>query len=253
MPRILLDTHVHLYPAHDLARTFDAFRRRIRSHEAELGAMFLVEREGQDEFARLAAGGAALPRGMSLARRENAALLLRHETGGPPVVVVAGRQIACAERIEILALGTRETFPDGIPAADAVERARRADALPVLAWGVGKWLFGRARVVDVLLRRFPAEELLLGDTSLRPVFWPAPRPMVVATSLGRRVLHGSDPLPPAFEQTRAGQWADLADEPFDVTGPLLGPLLALLRDAPLVPAGRRAGPFQFLRRMLQKR
>ena len=85
------------------------------------------------------------------------------------------------------------------------------------------------------------------------MFWPAPRAMAVAATLGRRVLHGSDPLPPAFEQTRAGQWGDLADEPFDVTGPLLGPLLALLRDAPLVPAGRRAGLLQFLRRMLQKR
>ncbi len=252
MPRIFLDTHVHLYPAHDFARTFDSFRRRTAAFGAGLGAMFLVEREGQDEFARLAGGGDALPRGVALARREDAALLLRHESGGPPVAVVAGRQIACAERVEILALGTRETFPDGLPAADAVERARRADALPVLAWGVGKWMFGRARVVDALLRRFPAEELSLGDTSLRPVFWPAPRPMAVAATLGRRVLHGSDPLPPAYEQTRAGQWGDLADEPFDTTGPLLGPLLAILRDAPLATVGRRAGLFQFLRRMLCK-
>ena len=253
MPRILLDTHVHLYPAHDFARTFDSFRRRAARAGAGLGAMFLAEREGQDEFGRLAAGGAALPRGVVAVRRENAALLLRSESGGPPVALVAGRQVACAERVEILALGTRETVPDGIPAAEAVERARRADALPVLAWGAGKWLFGRARVVDSLLRRFPSEELLLGDTSLRPWFWPTPAPMAVAATLGRRVLHGSDPLPPAFEQTRAGQWADLADEPFDLSGPLLGPLLAVLREAPLSPAGRRAGVVQFLRRMLASR
>ena len=252
MPLIFLDSHVHLYPAHDYGRVFDAFRRRALARGAGLAAMFLVEREGQDEFARLASGE-ALPPGVALARREDAALLLRHERGGAPLVVVAGRQIACAERVEVLALGTRETFPDGIPAADAVERARRADALPVLAWGVGKWMFSRAKVVDALLRRFPAEELLLGDTSLRPVFWPEPGPMAAAETLGRRVLHGSDPLPPAFEQTRAGQWGDLADEPFDATGPLLGPLLAILREAPLVPAGRRAGLFQFLRRMLQKK
>lgn len=250
MPKIFLDSHVHLYPAHGLARPLEAMRRRTAAHGAELGAAFLAEREGQDEFARLAAGVGALPPGWSAARREDAALLLRHAAGGPPVAVVAGRQIACAERVEILALGTRETFPDGIPAAEAVERARRADALPVLAWGVGKWLFGRAKVVEALLGRFPAEELLLGDTSLRPLFWPTPGPMAVAASLGRRVLHGSDPLPPASERGRAGQWGDLADEPFDASGPLLGPLLAILREAPLVPAGRRAGPFQFARRML---
>ena len=250
MPLVFLDSHVHLYPAHGTARPLEAFRRRVRACGAGLGAMFLAEREGQDEFARLAEGGAALPPDWSLARREDAALLLRHSSGGAPVAVVAGRQIACAERVEILALGTRETFPDGIPAAEAVERARRADALPVLAWGVGKWLFGRAKVVDALLRRFPAEELLLGDTSLRPVFWPEPGPMSAAATLGRRVLHGSDPLPPAFERSRAGQWGDLADEPFDASGPLLGPLLAILREAPLVPVGRRAGLFQFARRML---
>ena len=131
MPRILLDSHVHLYPAHGTARPLEAFRRRVRALGAGLGAMFLVERDGQDEFARLAGGGAALPPDWSLARREEAALLLRHASGGAPVAIVAGRQVACAERVEILALGTRERIPDGIPAAEAVSRARRADALPV--------------------------------------------------------------------------------------------------------------------------
>ena len=165
------------------------------------------------------------------------------------MAVVAGRQIACAERVEILALGTRATFRDGLPASDAVAAALDAGALPVLAWGVGKWLGARARLVESLLRRWPAEDLALGDTSLRPVFWPTPGPMAQAPTLGRRVLHGSDPLPPAFEESRAGQYGDLADDVLPPDRPLAAKLLSVLRDDDLRPAGRRAGPFQFLRRM----
>ena len=124
-----------------------------------------------------------------------------------------------------------------------------ADALPVLAWGVGKWLFSRARVVDSLLRRWPAEELALGDTSLRPTFWPTPGPMAEGATLGRRVLRGSDPLPRAFEETRAGQYGDLADDVLPSDRPLLSKILSVLRDDDLRPAGRRAGPLQFVRRM----
>ena len=166
------------------------------------------------------------------------------------MAVVSGRQIACSERVEILALGTRATFRDGMAADDAVAAARDAEALPVLAWGVGKWLFSRAKVVDSLLRHWPAEDLAVGDTSLRPVFWPTPGPMAQAPTLGRRVLHGSDPLPPAFEETRAGQWGDLTEAALSEDLPLRSRILSVLRDDDLRPVGRRSGPLQFLRRML---
>ena len=169
--------------------------------------------------------------------------------GGERVAVLAGRQIACAERVEILALGTRERFADGMGVSEAVSEALASGAQPVLSWGVGKWLFSRAKTVSSLLRRFPAEDLFLGDTSMRPVFWPTPAEMSRAPSLGRRVLHGSDPLPRRGEERRAGEWADLADEPLPDDRPVSSAVLGILRESPLVPAGRRAGVFEFARRM----
>ena len=245
---LFLDSHVHVYPTYRVDRLFAAFRAAVRRHGAEEGAMLLVEREGTDVFAEWAEGR-GLPDGVRVARREDTAIELSFPDGATPVAVLAGRQIACAERVEILALGTRATFRDGIPAAEAVGAALEADALPVLAWGVGKWLFSRARVVDSLLRRWPAEELALGDTSLRPSFWPTPGPMAEGATLGRRVLRGSDPLPRAFEETRAGQYGDLAEDTLPADRPLLSKILSVLRDDDLRPAGRRAGPVQFLRRM----
>ena len=249
---LFIDSHVHFYPSFRPDRFFAAFRAAAaRNGAREAAVMLLCEREGQDVFGEWSSGR-GLPASMRVARREERALLLEGDDGGLPVAVVAGRQIACAERVEILALGTRERFRDGIPASDAVAAALDAGSFPVLAWGVGKWLLSRARVVDSLLRRWPAEELALGDTSLRPTFWPTPGPMAEGATLGRRVLRGSDPLPRAFEETRAGQYGDLADDVLPSDRPLLSKILSVLRDDDLRPAGRRAGPLQFARRMLLK-
>ena len=232
---LFLDSHVHVYPSFRPDRFFGAFRAAAARHGArEAAVMMLCEREGQDVFGDWSSGR-GLPSFLRVARREERALLLEGDDGGL--------------RVEILALGTRERFRDGVPASDAVAAALDADALPVLAWGVGKWLFSRARVVDSLLRRWPAEELALGDTSLRPSFWPTPGPMAEGATLGRRVLRGSDPLPRPFEETRAGQYGDLAEDALPADRPLLSKILSVLRDDDLRPAGRRAGPLQFLRRM----
>ncbi len=245
---VLIDSHVHFYPSYDAAKFFSAFRGAMRRAGAETGAMTLCEREGVDFFGEWAAGR-ALPPGWSVARAEEAAVLLAGPDGKADVVVAAGRQTACAERVEIVALGTRIAPPDGTSAADAVLSANDRGALAALAWGVGKWLFSRAKVVDGLLRRFPVRELAIGDTSMRPTFWPAPAAMRREKAAGRRVLHGSDPLPPAFEAARPGQWADLADARFDADRPILPQLLSMLCEAPMRPVGHRAGPLQFVRRM----
>lgn len=246
---LLIDSHVHFYPSYDPNRFFGAFRAAMRRAGAAQGAMLLAEREGSDFFAAWSRGE-GLPAGWTATCGGEAAILLRPPEGGTDIAVVSGRQIACAERVEILALGTRATFRDGISAEDAVAAARSAGALPVLAWGVGKWLFSRAAVVEALLRRHPGPELALGDTSMRPVFWPAPAAMRDASARGRLVLHGSDPLPRAGEDRRPGQWADLSPSSFDTDAPLAPRIFQILRETPLSAAGRRSGPLQFARRMV---
>lgn len=244
---VLVDSHVHIYPHYDAAMALSAFAARVRDADAACGVMMLAEREGVDQFARWAEGAA--PPGYAVAPSDATALVLR-KPGQPDIVIVAGRQIACAERVEILALATRATFCDGTPAHQAVAESLAAGALPALAWGVGKWLFKRAAVVAGLLNAFPCADLAIADPSLRPVFWPTPRPMAKAAASGRRVLAGSDPLPPKGEAARIGQYADLAaTASLDFAAPLTPQIAALLRGAPLRPVGRRAGPLEFLRRM----
>lgn len=244
---VLVDSHVHIYPHYDAAMALGAFAARIRDVGADCGVMMLAEREGVDQFARWSEG--SVPPGYAVATSDATALVLR-KPDQPDTVVVSGRQIACAERVEILALATRATFQDGTPAHQAVAESLAAGALPALAWGVGKWLFKRAAVVAALLDAFPGADLALADPSLRPVFWPTPRPMAEAAASGRRVLSGSDPLPPKGEAMRIGQYADLAETAsLDLAAPLTPQIANLLKDAPLRPVGRRAGLLEFLRRV----
>lgn len=243
---ILIDSHVHIYPHYDVALALDAFTVRIRAAGAACGVMMLAEREGVDQFGRWtdkvpAPGWTVVP--------SDAVSLVLRKPDQPDIVVVSGRQIACAERIEILALATRTTFCDGTPAQQAVAESLAAGALPVLAWGVGKWFFKRARVVAALLDAYTNDDLAIADPSLRPIFWPTPRPMAKAAAKGRRVLAGSDPLPPKGEAARIGQYADLATASLDFAAPLTPQIVDVLKAAPLRPVGRRAGLLEFLRRM----
>ena len=245
---ILIDSHVHIYPHYDISTLLDAFHNRIHESGASIGVMMLAEREGTDVFSSWA-NNEKLPANYTLVKSDDTSLILG-KAGQPNIVVVAGRQIACAERIEILALATRTRFHDGIPIQTAVTEAITAGAIPVLAWGVGKWLFKRADVVASLLKLFEPEKLLIGDPSLRPVFWPTPRLMAKAAADGHLVIAGSDPLPPKNEELRVGQYAELAADAFlDLSSPLTPQIVSILTAHPLTRFGHRAGLVEFIRRM----
>ncbi|NLC79953.1 MAG: hypothetical protein GX748_02070 [Lentisphaerae bacterium] len=246
---LLIDAHVHIYPEYDTNALLHAFHTRIQASEASAGVMMLAEREGTDVFADWAAGR-RLPDGYASVQSDETAIILRHDHA-PDVIVIAGRQIACAERVEILALATRTTFRDGTPAHEVLEQTRAAGALPVLAWGVGKWLFSRAKVIDALLDASRDQRLFIADPSLRPVFWPTPLLMRKAISHGHRILAGSDPLSPKSEETRVGQYADLAHTTaLDFNAPLTPQITSILTDHPLQPVGHRASLPEFIQRMI---
>jgi len=240
--RIFIDSHVHFYPCYEAWQTHHAFRVNTWRHGADFGVMMLAQRDGIDVAdlrERLAKG----PTHSSYSFNGKQIDLPTFET-------IPGRQIACYERVEVLALGTDARIKDGCSAANAVRQALDVGALPVLAWGVGKWMLGREKVVEELLAKYKPSELLIGDSTMRPVFWPEPRLMRQARNAGYRVIRGSDPLPPRSEQTRAGQYGDVADTAdFDPSAPAAPQILRILRDFPLAPAGRRAGVAEFALRM----
>ena len=239
--RIAADTHVHVYPGHDLSRLLRSLTAGLGRESPDLVLAFLTERHDCHAFdAWVTAPAEGTPSGMSLRPLAGGDACLLAQ-GPASCLFLPGRQVVAQERIEILALATRDAVPDGLPAADTVTRILAGGGVPVVAWAPGKWFFARGKVVQALLDRFTPGELLLGDTSLRPTIWPEPILMRRARRRGFRVVAGSDPLPFAGDETMAGTYGSRADVAFDMDDPLAS-ARRLLRDPALGLMGRRGGP-----------
>ncbi len=249
---IIADTHLHLYPHYDLATAVrDCVVRMSALAPGATCAGYLAERSGCRVFrALMDGGGGTFAEGVAVeSMSDGRSLALRGGFGAAPLYISPGRQIVTQERLEILCLSSDAEIPDGLPAAETVGRIREVDGVPVLTWAVGKWLFRRAKVVRSLLDSFGPGELLVGDSAMRPVFWPTPAPMRTALRRDYSVIAGTDPLPARGEERVMGRYASLFDAELDP-----GNVGASLRNALLIGAagikcvGNRSFPLTFFRR-----
>lgn len=200
---LILDAHVHVYPFYVESRLLHTAVTRLSTLAMPNDSIgiILVEREGVDVFAKWEAGN--VPAGWKMERMEEVTLRLTSPEGHK-LWVFAGRQVACRERLEILFAGVRAKPKDGISCEEAIEMATRMGGKPMLAWGVGKWLLGRAKVVRALVEKHKGDTLWICDTSLRPMGWPLEG---WTRKAGRPIVCGSDPLPKAGEDAQAGRYA----------------------------------------------
>ncbi len=261
---VLVDAHVHFYGGFDEQRFLDSARRNMAAGAAELGLppttpglLLLAETSRDHAFEAFADRAAGAPPGPWTwrATAEPGSLMARHH-GRDSLVLVAGRQIVTREGLEVLALGTAGRFADGESLADTLRRAREADAVPVLPWGFGKWLFRRGALVDDLIRSPGRGGIFLGDNGGRPALAPRPRLLAAAEARGMIVLPGSDPLPLPSRESRAGAYGFCLDGPIsrDLPGATLKQRLAALRASPPV-YGRleRLAPFLLSQLQMQAR
>ena len=253
--RIHLDAHVHVYPFHDLPRLLlAALDRMPRRAPTDQRVLALAERADCAFFQALAQDEIRLPgdRWRVVAWDPDGGVKLRHLPDHRDVWILAGRQIVSAERIEVCSLFCDEPIADGQPAREIVRAILATGGLPALDWAPGKWLFGRGRLVRELVAEFPPAQLVLVDTSLRPLGWPAPRLYAQARRAGRAVLAGSDPLPFAGEEDVAGSYHCTFEIPVPADpARLVAPLKAALAagGAELRFGGRRGSPLAVLRRL----
>jgi hypothetical protein len=261
----LVDSHVHVHPGYEIQRFLDAAGRNTGAAATRLGfgsgvagCLLFAESPRANAFARLraaaeageaadAAGAGPDERltGWSLERTAEPGSIVAHHPALPRLLIMAGRQIPTADRLEVLALLTTERFPETLDLPAAVSAARAAGAVPVIPWGFGKWSFRRGRIVARTVRAAD-QPLFLGDNGGRPRWSPTPRLLRQAERAGIPVLPGSDPLPLPGHETRAGSYGFVAS--FDASSPTpaadLRDWLLSLQHQPRT-FGRRArlGPF----------
>jgi hypothetical protein len=253
---IIADTHLHIYPEYNLAAALREYVVRLTAlAPSAVCAGFMAERHDCHVYRSLAEGDKDK-------RLENIALNV--PAGGSclelqcfntaPLYLLPGRQIVTAEKLELLCLGVDADIPDGLSAEDAVHRIREVGGVAVLTWAVGKWLFKRAAVVNDLLQEFGPQDLIIGDSAMRPIFWPTPRPMHFARKNGYRVIAGSDPLPAAGEERVMGSYASLFSGEFNPKTPGESIKSALSDTSVAIKSvGSRCGMLEFFQRMANSR
>jgi hypothetical protein len=253
---IIADTHLHIYPEYDFAEALREYVVHLTAlAPSALCAGFMAERSDCHIYRSLADGDKDnCLENIALKVLDNGSCLELQCFNTAPLYLLPGRQIVTAEKLELLCLGVDADIPDGLPAETAVHRIREVGGIAVLTWAVGKWLFKRAAVVDELLKTFSPQELMIGDSAMRPVFWPTPRPMRFARKNGYRIIAGSDPLPAAGEEKVMGSYASLFTAEFNPEKPSLSLKSALHDpDTAIKTVGSRSGIFEFFQRMANSR
>ena len=243
--KVLVDSHVHLYPVFDR----NVFLSSAFDHARSAGAAYpwLLFTETSKDFAFRDLAGHA-PEGWTSTTLGDGSTIRLASQDGRQVLVTAGRQIQTSEGLELLALGSDDLINDGTSLADALKRVLKAGALPVIPWGFGKWTGRRGRILADLIGTSEGRSIFLGDNGGRPWFWPEPPPFRTVVAAGRRILPGSDPLPFKSHERRAGSYGLVVELAADDHRPFAGladMLMAHNNSYPTV--GSLAGSFPFVR------
>jgi len=251
--RVIIDAHVHIHDCYEVAEFLDSaygnFRDAAQSPGGTppfAGVLLLTETAEADWFSRLSSCAVSTSGWNIHGTGESCSLIA--ECQGKRLAIVAGRQVAGAEDLEVLMLGTTGRVEDGRPLREVLEEAERLGAVRVVPWGPGKWFFGRGRLVGEIIRRMEGREFFLGDEGGRPGFWPTPTRFGDAARLGVRVLRGTDPLPFPWEAGRVATFGFSVEAAFDWSRPWAN-LRPLLSDpgVTLEPYGRLERPLRFFR------
>jgi nucleoside-diphosphate-sugar epimerase len=182
---------------------------------------------------------------------EPGVMVIDNPKSGEKLFLFAGRQVVTAERIEVLASLSDAPIDDGLSAEKVIDKVLDIGGMPIVSWAPGKWLFKRHAVVARLLARYGPGQLLLGDTTLRPVGSQQPRLMKKGDATGFGLVAGSDPLPFAGEERRLGSYAILIEGTFQRALPVSS-MRNLFRSTPLKSrfVGRRNHHFEAGQRLV---
>jgi len=261
---ILADSHVHFYDCFDIEQVLHAALKNfknvvctVHSRRSFIGVLFLTETRSEDYFHELYTNADSKFNGLDCSiehqrwifRRTRESYSLIAQFGADDqLVLLAGRQVVTAENLEVLALVTDQRFEDGQSLEKTVEAIAACGGIPVLPWGLGKWLGRRGYLIDRLIEAEKFPSICLGDNSGRPVFWLRPPFFKKAENKGLRILPGTDPLPLSTEFHRPGSFGFRCQGllNLDCPGRYLKELLLDL-NIPIQSYGNLENPLRFIR------
>jgi hypothetical protein len=271
---ILVDAHVHFYDCFDISVLLDAVLLNFdrAAHELGIGSDFtavllLAETSREHWFERVRKSNgngemASSPGSQSqweFYKTPDKAVIHAKKVAGNTassrvIHIMAGKQLATSEGLEVLALATVGLFEEYQSTSATIKQIREQDAIPVIPWAVGKWLGKRGKLLTDLLDNESHSDLCVGDNSGRPVFWRNPAHFKQAELNAMHLLPGTDPLPFSIEAGRVGSFGFMVKGGLSNEDPS-GDIKRILRerDSKLVPFGDLESPWRFLRNQIQLR
>jgi hypothetical protein len=252
----LVDAHVHCHAGVPAEAFLDHAARNFAAGAAALGlapaAAWLLFTEMAADHAFDALAERPSVGGWRIRRTAEPVTLVAEGPAAFPILLVAGRQIVTREGLEVLAIGTRGPFADGLDLAATIAAVKAADGLAILPWGFGKWWGRRGRILAEALDRATPGTLFLGDNAGRPALASPPAVFAAARAKSIPVLPGSDPLPLAAEAVdSAGRYGFVLEAVVDGDRPAAGlkERLLALREQPR-SFGRRQSLLPFVHRQV---
>jgi hypothetical protein len=251
----LVDAHVHFHECFDAHRFLDAAARNIRRASLDLGlssetrgVLMFADPRGMNSFKRLTECAPDAERTVwrFVSTSEKCSLIARRDSS--ELVLVAGRQIATRERLEVLALGTTRSFPDGLGLMGTLRTVLEGRALAVVPWGFGKWWGRRGRLVQAVIQSPEYREIFLADNGGRPRVGLRSRLLRLAKRIGINILPGTDPLPFLSEECRTGSFGFVLAQELDMNRPTSALKRGLMGlDSQPRVFGRRSSQLAFVR------
>ena len=224
--KYIIDTHVHIYPFYAIETALQCTLDNFHAISPEaIKVACLTERYDCDVYTDLLLKPSAKVTSEFDINsiKHDSALQITSKQSGRQLFLLPGQQIITAENLEILSLNCAHRVEEKQSASDTITQVIDRDGIAVVAWGLGKWLGSRGKVIEQLIDKFEPHQFVIGDTTMRPYGWGTPRIMKLAQQKGFKVLCGSDPLPFQGEEIRPGSYASI----IDVEGDSIDPDIAL--------------------------
>jgi hypothetical protein len=228
--------------------------RSIAPDEDKSSILFIADPDGIGGYGRFLEYARKLSKEHSstsqwkMLGEDDRSVTLRH-ISYDTITAVKGQQLITDEGLEVLAVGLSEPAASGQTLTKTIDQIRRFGGLSILAWGAGKWIGRRGRLVTACIRaEIGSLDVMLADNGGRPAIWWHVPQFDIAREHGLRILAGSDPLPLAGEERRVGSYGfriamqDLNQESVidDMSCAFKEP------DASVSLAGRRVSLHQFI-------
>lgn len=267
---IFIDAHVHIYPIFSIDQLLSAALRNFK-HQARLlkdtesrdYVLCLTEGTGFNVFSQLFQM-AVMPQDQKkneslpaadrwqYHRTSDQQCLRAVNRAGESVYIVAGRQLISRENLELLSLGVSVNVADKVFSLEMLAgKVWDSGGIPVLPWGVGKWLGKRGKVINHYISTKHDFPVVLGDNGNRPAIWPLPRQFSSALQMQCCFLAGSDPLPLADHYQRVGTYGGwIAGHQLSMQYPTEDLKALVTRPDCLNSFGKNMGTYQFFRDQL---